>query len=53
MRQRCLSILLVLFLLFAQSVVAVHALAHLQAHQQTNPCAAPADVGQCGPARLP
>jgi hypothetical protein len=50
MRQRWLPILLVLFLLFGQSAATVHAFAHLQTHQRENPCAAPADVEQCGPA---
>jgi len=51
MPQRWLSTLLVLFLLFGQSAAVVHAVGHLQAHQQANPCAAPTDVDRCGPAQ--
>jgi hypothetical protein len=50
MRQRWLSVLLVLFLLCGQSTVAVHALGHLQASQQGVPCAVPADLEACGSA---
>jgi len=50
MRQRWLSILLVLFLLFGQSAAVVHAVGHLQAHHQTSSCAVPVDIEQCGPA---
>jgi len=49
MRRRWLPLLLVLFLLCGQVAASVHALAHLQA-QRNNPCAAPADPEQCGPA---
>ncbi|AOY97965.1 hypothetical protein BKK81_00640 [Cupriavidus sp. USMAHM13] len=48
MRRRWLPLLLVLFLLCGQVAASVHALAHLHA-QRSNPCAAPADLEQCGP----
>lgn len=49
MWRRPLVLLLCMFLLFGQAGAVVHALSHLHASQQSNPCAAPADIEQCGP----